>query len=82
MKWRVVFRPEVEQDVAEAARWYESKQAGLGAEFVEEVFKSGTRLEKILYSTPDGIRAKVSAGVILKDFLTASFTKLSKQGKP
>jgi len=39
MKWRVEFRPEVEQDMAEAAAWYESRQPGLGAEFVEEVIR-------------------------------------------
>lgn len=39
MSWRVVFRPEVEQDVAEAAAWYESRQPGLGGEFVEEVMR-------------------------------------------
>jgi len=37
MNWRVEFRPEVEQDVAEAAAWYEARQPGLGAEFVGEV---------------------------------------------
>ena len=37
MTWRVVIRPEVEQDVAEAAAWYEARQLGLGAKFVEEV---------------------------------------------
>jgi len=37
MSWRVELRPEVEQDVAEAAGWYERRQPGLGAEFVEEV---------------------------------------------
>ena len=39
MNWRVVIRPEVEQDMAEAAQWYETKQAGLGVEFVEEVLQ-------------------------------------------
>ena len=39
MNWRVEFRPEVEQDMAEAAAWYESCQPGLGAEFVEEVIR-------------------------------------------
>ena len=39
MSWRVVIRPEVEQDVAEAAAWYESRQAGLGVEFVEEIIR-------------------------------------------
>lgn len=37
MNWRVVTRPEVESDVAEAAVWYDSRREGLGAEFVEEV---------------------------------------------
>jgi plasmid stabilization system protein ParE len=39
MNWRVVIRPEVESDVTEAARWYESQQAGLGAEFVKEIIQ-------------------------------------------
>ena len=39
MNWRVEFRPEVEQDVAEAAAWYESRQPGLGLEFVEEIIR-------------------------------------------
>jgi toxin ParE1/3/4 len=39
MKWRVDFRPEVEQDVADAAMWYEIRQQGLGADFVEEVIR-------------------------------------------
>jgi len=37
MNWRVVVRPEAENDVVEAARWYESRREGLGAEFSEEV---------------------------------------------
>jgi toxin ParE1/3/4 len=37
MNWRIEFRPEVETDVAEAAYWYESRQPGLGAAFVDEV---------------------------------------------
>ena len=37
MKWRVEFRPEVEQDMAEAAAWYETRQPGLGANFIDEV---------------------------------------------
>ena len=38
MIWRVEFRPEVEQDMAEAA-WYEVRQPGLGTEFLEEVIR-------------------------------------------
>lgn len=39
MNWRLVFRPEVEQDVTQAAAWYEARQSGLGGEFVEEVIR-------------------------------------------
>lgn len=39
MSWRVEFRPEVEDDLAEAAGWYESRQPGLGTEFVEEIIR-------------------------------------------
>ncbi len=39
MSWRVVARPEVDGDVAEGATWYEDQQPGLGAEFIEEVFR-------------------------------------------
>jgi toxin ParE1/3/4 len=37
--WAVEFRPEVEEDMAAAAAWYEQRQAGLGSEFVEEVIR-------------------------------------------
>ena len=39
MNWHVEFAPDVEHDVAEAADWYERRQAGLGAEFVEEMIQ-------------------------------------------
>ena len=39
MNWHVEFRPEVREDVAEAARWYEAREAGLGDEFVDEIFR-------------------------------------------
>ncbi len=45
MSWRVVIRPEVEQDIAEAATWYEARQPGLGAEFVEEIIRVWDGLE-------------------------------------
>jgi plasmid stabilization system protein ParE len=37
MKWRIEFRPEVEDDMEEAAAWYENRKSGLGSEFIEEV---------------------------------------------
>jgi plasmid stabilization system protein ParE len=36
MKWQVVVRPEAENDVLEAAHWYDAQQPGLGDEFIEE----------------------------------------------
>jgi plasmid stabilization system protein ParE len=39
MSWRVEFAPAVEADVTAAANWYEARQPGLGAEFVEEVIR-------------------------------------------
>jgi toxin ParE1/3/4 len=37
MTWKIVFRPEVEQDVSEAAAWYESREPGLGRRFTSEI---------------------------------------------
>jgi plasmid stabilization system protein ParE len=37
MKWQVVARPEAEDDILEAARWYDAQQPGPGAEFVDEI---------------------------------------------
>jgi toxin ParE1/3/4 len=39
MSWRVLFRPEVEADVNEAATWYDLQQPGLGDEFREELIR-------------------------------------------
>ena len=39
MSWRVLARPEVEGDIAEAADWHDSRQEGLGTEFREEVIQ-------------------------------------------
>ncbi len=38
MKHRLDIRPEAEADIRNAARWYESERAGLGADFVEAVY--------------------------------------------
>jgi len=37
MKWEVVARPQAEDDVIEAADWYDTQRAGLGDEFVDEI---------------------------------------------
>ena len=40
MKSIVHFRPDAETDVADAAAWYESQRAGLGAEFLDEILST------------------------------------------
>jgi plasmid stabilization system protein ParE len=45
MKWKVVARPDAENDVLEAANWYDSQRAGLGNEFVEEILTVFDALE-------------------------------------
>src|SRR2546429_158123 len=37
MKWKVVSRPQAENDMLEAAEWYETRRAGLGDEFIDEI---------------------------------------------
>jgi plasmid stabilization system protein ParE len=37
MTWEVVVRPQAEDDVLDAADWYDSQRAGLGVEFVDEI---------------------------------------------
>ena len=37
--WHVEFRPEVENDVDRAAKWYEDKQPGLGANFIDDIIR-------------------------------------------
>lgn len=37
MSRRLIIRDEAEADIAEAARWYEDRQPGLGLEFVAEI---------------------------------------------
>jgi len=46
MNWRVEFAPKVQQDVAEAAEWYESRQPGLGFQFIEEIIQVWDELAK------------------------------------
>ena len=36
MNWKVVARPQAEDDVIEAATWYDAQRAGLSEEFIEE----------------------------------------------
>jgi len=45
MSWKVLIRPQVEQDIADAAQWYNSKEEGLGSEFVESIIRVWDALE-------------------------------------
>ena len=45
MTWLVFVRLEAERDLANARDWYEKKQAGLGAEFLDEVASAIRELE-------------------------------------
>lgn len=35
MKYALVFRPEVRDDLSDVYRWYETQQSGLGDEFID-----------------------------------------------
>ena len=37
MNWQVVARPQAENDLIEAAEWYDSQRYGLGDEFIDEI---------------------------------------------
>jgi len=45
MNWKVVARPQAEDDVIQAADWYETQRAGLGGEFIEELIAVFDALE-------------------------------------
>jgi plasmid stabilization system protein ParE len=45
MKWEVVARPQAEDDIREAAEWYNAHCAGLGDEFTEEILTVFDALE-------------------------------------
>ena len=45
MKWEVVARPQAENDILEAAEWYDNQRLGLGDEFVAELFDVFDALE-------------------------------------
>ena len=45
MRWQVVARPQAEDDVIEAAEWYDTQRAGLGDEFTTEILNVFDALE-------------------------------------
>ena len=42
--WRLTFRPEVEDDLVDAVRWYNDKRRGLGDEFLNEYLAAIRRI--------------------------------------
>jgi toxin ParE1/3/4 len=44
MSWNLVIRPEVEDDIADAALWYETHQPGLGVVFIEEIYNAWSQI--------------------------------------
>lgn len=47
MSYTLRVRPEAEEDLAEARRWYEGRRAGLGDEFLESAEEVLNRLERM-----------------------------------
>jgi hypothetical protein len=47
MKWRVEFRPEVEQGVVEATAWYDAQQPVHGRILLRKLFAFGMLWQKI-----------------------------------
>jgi hypothetical protein len=64
MTWKIVFRPEVEQDVSEAAAWYESREPGLGRRFTSEIIDVWDSLPEIHIKTRAVTLPKTYAGAI------------------
>ncbi len=46
MRWKVVARPQAEDDILEAAEWYDTQRSGLGDEFTEEILSVFDALEE------------------------------------
>ena len=60
MSWQIEFRPEVEQDVAEAAEWYEAREPGLGVVFIQEVIRVW---ERFVFDPINGSRRSPSGQI-------------------
>jgi hypothetical protein len=45
MNWKVVARPQAEDDILEAAAWYNTQLTGLGDEFINETLTVFDALE-------------------------------------
>lgn len=52
MKFRLLVRPEAEQDIAEAFDWYEARKPGLGTEFIEAMAAALSRIQEAPLAHP------------------------------
>lgn len=43
---RIIFKPEAQRDLAEAYKWYEERDAGLGAEFMRAVDSCNHQIQR------------------------------------
>jgi toxin ParE1/3/4 len=46
MKYRLIIKPEAEQDILKVAKWYEDRNEGLGIEFLHEMEKKLNLIEQ------------------------------------
>lgn len=53
---RAVLRPPAEADLTDAARWYESQRVGLSGEFLDEVRRVLTSIERLPELHPEVYR--------------------------
>jgi toxin ParE1/3/4 len=51
--WRLVYRPEIEEDLVAAVQWYDEKRPGLGKEFLADFFEAIHRIRSnpLVYAT-------------------------------
>ncbi len=48
----ILYRPEIQDDLNEACRWYEQRREGLGDEFLRAVEKTLDEISETLCATP------------------------------
>lgn len=68
MTRQLIVRPEAEADIADAAVWYDTREPGLGLEFLSEVHSAITRALK----NPDGF-VRVRRSPTVRRVLTRRF---------
>jgi plasmid stabilization system protein ParE len=76
---RLIVRPSAELDIAEAADWYESEQAGLGPRFVDELRDTFRRVRDLPRQFPEvGLGARRA---LLRRFPYAIYFLLRGEGE-